>query len=69
MYLNLKRLFSSLVVLLSISVLQPQAMLAQQTLGGITGQVVDPSGSAVPGAEIKATSEDTKLEQIGRAHV
>jgi len=68
MYLNLKRLFSSLVVLLSISVLQPQAMLAQQTLGGITGQVVDPSGSAVPGAEIKATSEDTKLERTTQSN-
>ncbi len=67
MYLNLKRLFSSLVFLLTISVLQPRAMDAQQTLGGVTGQVVDPTGSAVPGAQVKATSQDTKLERNARS--
>jgi hypothetical protein len=68
MYLNSKRLFSSLVVLLTIVVLQPQAMQAQQTLGGITGQVVDPSGSALPGAEVKAISDDTKLERTAQSN-
>jgi hypothetical protein len=63
MYLNLKRLFPTFAVLCSITLLQPLALQGQQTLGGITGQVVDPSGSAVPGAEVKATSEDTKLER------
>jgi len=34
---------------------------AQQTLGGITGTVVDPTGGAIPGVEVKAVSDDTKL--------
>ncbi len=34
---------------------------AQQTLGGITGTVVDPSGSAIPGVAVTATSQETKL--------
>jgi hypothetical protein len=63
MYSFLRRLVSSFAVLISLTVLLPATLEAQQTLGGITGQVVDPSGSAVPGAEVKATSEDTKLER------
>jgi hypothetical protein len=34
---------------------------AQQTLGGITGTVVDPSGSVVPGVQVTAVSDETKL--------
>jgi hypothetical protein len=49
--------FSLLAALLCLST----PALAQQTLGGITGTVVDPSGSAVPGVEIKAVSAETKL--------
>ena len=43
-------------------------MHAQQTLGGITGTVIDPAGSAVPDTEIKATSEETKLERTTRSN-
>jgi hypothetical protein len=68
MYLFSRRLLSLFVLLFSIVLLQPMAMQAQQTLGGITGTVVDPSGSAVPDAEIKATSEDTKLERSTRSN-
>ena len=68
MYLFSRRFLSSLAVLFSVVLLQPQAMQAQQTLGGITGTVVDPSGSAVPGVEVKATSEDTKLERTARSN-
>ena len=42
---------------------------AQQTLGGITGTVLDPSGSAVPGVEVKAVSDDTKLERTAKSNV
>src|ERR1700723_759175 len=42
---------------------------AQQTLGGITGTVVDPSGSAVPGVEVKAVSDDTKLVRTAKSNV
>jgi Carboxypeptidase regulatory-like domain/TonB dependent receptor len=68
MYLKSRKFFSTAVVLLSVVLLQPLAMQAQQTLGGITGTVVDPSGSAVPGAEVKATSEDTKLERTAQSN-
>lgn len=68
MYLFSRRFLSSLAVLFSVVLLQPQAMHAQQTLGGITGTVIDPAGSAVPNAEIKATSEETKLERTTRSN-
>jgi Carboxypeptidase regulatory-like domain/TonB dependent receptor len=68
MYLFSRRLLSSVAVLFSVVLLQTQAMQAQQTLGGITGTVIDPSGSAVPDAEIKATSEETKLERTTRSN-
>ena len=68
MYLKYRKFFSTAVLLVSIVLLQPYTMQAQQTLGGITGTVVDPSGSAVPGAEIKATSEDTKLERTAQSN-
>ncbi len=68
MYLKSRKFFSTAVVLLSVVLLQPLAMQAQQTLGGITGTVVDPSGSAVPGAEVKAISEDTKLERTAQSN-
>jgi hypothetical protein len=63
MHLSGREWLSAVAVLFSIVLLQPQAMQAQQTLGGITGTVVDPAGSAVPGVEVKATSDDTKLER------
>jgi Carboxypeptidase regulatory-like domain/TonB dependent receptor len=68
MYLKSRKLFSTFVFLFSLVLLQPLPMQAQQTLGGITGTVVDPAGSAVPDAEIKATSEDTKLERSTRSN-
>jgi hypothetical protein len=68
MFLKSRRFFSTLFVLSSLVLLQPNTLQAQQTLGGITGQVVDPAGSAVPGAEVKATSEDTKLERTTQSN-
>jgi Carboxypeptidase regulatory-like domain/TonB dependent receptor len=68
MYLFSRKFFSSLAVLFSVMLLQTQAMQAQQTLGGITGTVVDPSGSAVPDTEVKVTSEETKLERSARSN-
>ena len=43
-------------------------MQAQQTLGGITGTVIDPSGSAIPDVDVKATSEDTGLERTAKSN-
>src|SRR6201994_3854124 len=41
---------------------------AQQTLGGITGTVTDPSGSAVPDVEVNAVAGDTKLTRNARSN-
>jgi hypothetical protein len=41
---------------------------AQQTLGGITGTVLDPQGSAIPGADVTAVSEDTKLSRSAKSN-
>src|SRR3984885_3995786 len=68
MYLKCRKFFSTAVLLVSFVLLQPSALQAQQTLGGITGTVIDPSGSAVPGAEVKAISEDTKLERTAQSN-
>jgi Carboxypeptidase regulatory-like domain/TonB dependent receptor-like, beta-barrel len=38
-------------------------LLAQQTLGGITGQVTDASGGAIPHATVKIVSEQTSLSR------
>ncbi len=67
MYSVVRRLLTPLFVLSSLLVFQSQAMQAQ-TLGGITGTVVDASGDALPGAEVKAISEDTKLERTARTN-
>jgi len=49
-------------------ILATNDLQAQQTLGGITGTVVDPSGSAVPGVEVKAVSDDTKLVRTAKSN-
>ncbi|WP_263379777.1 TonB-dependent receptor [Granulicella paludicola] len=54
------RLFASLCL---ASLLAASSALAQQTLGGITGTVVDPQGSAIPGANVTVISDDTKLSR------
>ena len=41
---------------------------AQQTLGGITGTVTDPSGSALPDVEVNAVAGDTKLTRNARSN-
>ena len=51
----------TILALLLIAICAATPLLAQQTLGGITGTVVDPAGSAVPGADVQAVSNDTKL--------
>ena len=38
--------------------------LAQQTLGGITGDVTDPSGSMIPGATVTLADEQTGYSRI-----
>ncbi len=58
----MSRLFAlALRVFLVFVVAFPFATYAQQTLGGITGQVTDATGAAVAGASVTALSEQTGL--------
>ena len=57
----LKSRLSALVLIFAAILCVTCPAFAQQTLGGITGTVVDPAGSAIPGVEITATSDQTKL--------
>src|ERR1700744_486918 len=40
------------------------ALIAQETVGAITGTVKDATGAAVPGATVKATNIATNLEVV-----
>jgi hypothetical protein len=59
------RLFCSLLPRLlmfaAAAALCSSALLAQQTLGGITGDVTDPSGSVIPNATVTLVDEQTAL--------
>src|SRR5262245_29958331 len=44
---------------LLVLTLLPAAVLAQQTTGGISGRVLDATGSGIPGAEVTATQTQT----------
>jgi hypothetical protein len=63
-----KSKFSALFLLAILILGFSLPALAQQTLGGITGTVVDPSGSAIPGVEVTATSDDTKLVRTAKSN-
>jgi Carboxypeptidase regulatory-like domain/TonB dependent receptor len=67
MYLNSKRLIAFFALLLAIALLPLQSMQAQ-TLGAITGNVVDPSGSAIPDVDVQAKSEGTGLERSAKSN-
>lgn len=49
---------------LALSVVTVPGLLGQQTLGGITGQVIDSSGSAVSGATVTASGDQTGLTRM-----
>jgi hypothetical protein len=50
-----------LLILVAAVALCISPMLAQQTLGGVTGNVTDNSGSVIPNAEVTITGEQTGL--------
>jgi hypothetical protein len=54
-------LFSRLFALAAVAVLCPISALAQQTLGGITGEVADASGGVIPNVTVTAVDEQTSL--------
>jgi hypothetical protein len=45
------------------------SLLAQQTLGGITGEVTDSSGSVIPDAQVTAVDEQTSLTRTAKTNV
>ena len=54
-------LFPRLLALAAVVALCGSTLLAQQTLGGITGDVTDPSGSVIPNATVTVLDEQTSL--------
>ncbi|QHN02531.1 hypothetical protein FTO74_03445 [Granulicella sp. WH15] len=59
---NCRRTFAAVLVLL-FALFASSTALAQQTLGGITGEITDPSGSILPGTAVTATSEQTGIQR------
>jgi hypothetical protein len=51
------------VLFLALAALLALPLRAQQTLGGITGTVTDPSGSVIAGVEVTAVSAGTSLKR------
>jgi hypothetical protein len=54
-------LFPRLLAFVAAAALCSSALFAQQTLGGITGDVTDPSGSVIPNATVTLVDEQTSL--------
>ena len=53
--------FPRLLALVATVALCSGPLLSQQTLGGITGEVTDPSGNVIPNATVTVTAEQTAL--------
>ncbi len=64
----LSRRFAAYILLFSAVFCTCLPAIAQQTLGGITGTVLDPSGSAIPGVEVTAVSDETKLVRTAKSN-
>ena len=58
---SISSLLSRLLATVAVVALCGSTLLAQQTLGGITGDVTDPSGSVIPNATITVLDEQTSL--------
>lgn len=56
--------FFRLLCLVAVAALCVSPLLAQQTLGGITGEVTDTSGSVIPNATVTILSEQTGLTRV-----
>ena len=60
--------FLRLLTLLAVATLCSSPLLAQQTLGGITGVVTDVSGAVIPNADVTATGEGTGLTRAVKSN-
>ncbi len=65
---HLKNKITALVLVLSAAFCLALPAAAQQTLGGITGTVSDPTGSAIPGVQVTAVSAETKLVRTAKTN-
>jgi hypothetical protein len=63
-----KNRLSALILMFAAIFCMTTPAFSQQTLGGITGTVEDPSGSAIPGVEVKATSDQTTLVRTAKSN-
>ena len=61
-------LFPRLLAIAAAVALCSSSVLAQQTLGGITGQISDATGGAIPNATITAVSEQTSLTRTAQSN-
>ncbi|HUQ49365.1 MAG TPA: carboxypeptidase-like regulatory domain-containing protein, partial [Terriglobales bacterium] len=60
MEVNFRRRMSAFAAIFGVLLLLSTSVLAQTTLGRISGVVTDPTGAVVPNAKITATNEETK---------
>jgi hypothetical protein len=54
--------------MMAVAALYSSALFAQQTLGGVTGDVTDPSGSVIPGATVTVLDEQTALSRTATSN-
>jgi hypothetical protein len=57
-----------LLALVAVAALCCSSLLAQQTLGGITGEVTDSSGSVIPNADVTIVGEQTGLTRTVKSN-
>jgi hypothetical protein len=65
---NLYPLLLRLTILVAAVGLFAPALTAQQTLGGITGEVTDSSGGVIPNATVKVVDEQTSLTRSAKTN-
>src|ERR1700722_14579502 len=58
-------LFSRLLAFATVAAMCVLPALAQQTLGGITGEVTDASGGVIPNVQITVVDESTSFTRTG----
>src|SRR5215469_3023865 len=59
--MRISRSISLFILFVAIAALCSQSALAQQTLGGITGEVTDASGGVIPNVNVTVVDELTSL--------
>src|SRR5450631_2464600 len=60
--------FVPLLAIAAAFALCGSSVLAKQTLGGITGEVTDPSGGVIPNAAVTVVDEQTSLTRSAKTN-